>query len=248
MIKSLIHNTIKKLGWTISRYDPGKPTYSSLLHDVPLFVTKPAPHMLDVGANKGQTIAWMKRLFPRCTIDAFEPSRFIADKYIQPLVEADSSIHLHVCALSDHDGSAKFYQYGNNELSSLHPLDASEAAWFREQTLTSTDVVPLSTVDSFSHMHGVQKIDLLKIDTQGGDLAVLKGAAACLKEYLIDWVMIEVNFTVLYQQQPSFADIDSFLAAHSFRLVGLYDVIRGPESKPLIAWATAIYGRDGVRP
>ncbi len=59
-------------------------------------------------------------------------------------------------------------------------------------------------------------MDFLKLDVQGGELAVLKNAREKLKETL--FVQTEAAFYPLYKNQPLFADIDIFLRENGFYL------------------------------
>ncbi|MGE4063951.1 MAG: FkbM family methyltransferase [Rhodospirillaceae bacterium] len=61
---------------------------------------------------------------------------------------------------------------------------------------------------------GIVAMDFLKMDVQGGELAVLEGAEQLLKDCLV--IQTEVEFIQLYKEQPLFADIDSFLRARGF--------------------------------
>lgn len=62
----------------------------------------------------------------------------------------------------------------------------------------------------------VPPIDWLKIDIQGGELAVFKNAEEKLKNCLV--IQTEVNFIPLYKDQPLFAEIDQWMRAHGFML------------------------------
>jgi FkbM family methyltransferase len=68
----------------------------------------------------------------------------------------------------------------------------------------------------------IDRVDYLKLDVQGSELAVLRGGARTLQKTLI--VHLEVPFVPLYKEQPLFGDLDLFLRAagfgiHSFRSI-----------------------------
>ncbi|MFO1202855.1 MAG: FkbM family methyltransferase, partial [Tabrizicola sp.] len=100
------------------------------------------------------------------------------------------------------------------------------------------------------------RIDLLKIDIQGGELAAFRGGAQKLSRALC--VQTEVAFTPIYRDQPLFADQDAllqrlglrffgFASAHRFPFVGtpkdLYFPAKRQDLGQLID-ADAIYLRD----
>ena len=59
-------------------------------------------------------------------------------------------------------------------------------------------------------------IDLLKIDTQGSELDVLKGAGDLLNN--TSYIECEVEFVPLYKDQPLFQDIEDYLKSYNFKL------------------------------
>jgi hypothetical protein len=61
--------------------------------------------------------------------------------------------------------------------------------------------------------------EALKLDVQGLELAVLRGAGAALDRVLL--VESEVEFNLLYERQPLFGEIDEFLRQRGFFLLGL---------------------------
>jgi FkbM family methyltransferase len=80
--------------------------------------------------------------------------------------------------------------------------------------------VPLQLVslDSLCARHGVTP-DVIKIDTQGYELEILRGGErAVASAFLIE---LEVEFNPLYKQQPLFGDLDAHLRSRGFALLGL---------------------------
>jgi FkbM family methyltransferase len=63
----------------------------------------------------------------------------------------------------------------------------------------------------------LDRIDYLKIDVQGAELSVFRGAERLLKTALL--IHTEVEFFELYERQPLFADIDAYLRSQGFVLV-----------------------------
>jgi IS5 family transposase len=96
-------------------------------------------------------------------------------------------------------------------------------------------------------------VDCIKIDVQGSELAVFQNASRVLRGTLL--IQTEVEFVELYQGQPLFADVDTFLRAGGFQFHTMNSV-SGRAFKPLVAngdvnsafrqslWADALYVRD----
>ena len=65
---------------------------------------------------------------------------------------------------------------------------------------------------------------LLKLDVQGGELAVLESASETLKRTLV--VHVETEFFPMYKDQPLFRDIDAFLSGNGFEFFSFGDQFR----------------------
>lgn len=95
--------------------------------------------------------------------------------------------------------------------------------------------------------------DFLKIDVQGADLDVLKGAERLLEGVL--FVHCEANFLPLYEGCPLFADLDAHLRSKGF-FFHTFGSIQGRAFKPLVPdgdvnrpvrqmlWADAVWVRS----
>lgn len=102
----------------------------------------------------------------------------------------------------------------------------------------------------------IQSCDFLKVDIQGAELDVLKGATRTLGKTAV--VELEVEFVPLYKDQPLFAEIDMFMRANGFLLHKFHEVagramrpflVDNDLFKPLsqLLWANAVYIKDVTR-
>lgn len=103
----------------------------------------------------------------------------------------------------------------------------------------------------------IDRIDLLKIDIQGGELAVLRAGRTALADAVA--VQTEVGFHRLYRDQPTFADVDTELRAqgfvpHRFVTTRTWPLAPVPWADPLeqasrqLVEADMLYVRDPVHP
>lgn len=108
-------------------------------------------------------------------------------------------------------------------------------------------------LDDLGDLEGLSDIDLIKIDVQGGELDVFKGASRALGSALM--IITEVEFVELYVGQPLFADVDSYLRQNGYQLhtfMGFGQRFfkplssRGNPSAGLrqILWSDAVFVRD----
>ena len=115
--------------------------------------------------------------------------------------------------------------------------------------VTSVQEIDTHRLDDVKEVSGV---DYLKIDVQGAELDVLKGATRTLKDALV--VQTEVEFVPIYQGQPLFSDIDQFLRAQGFMFHRFVTMEGRPlgslaasgeafKSQRQILWSDAVYIR-----
>jgi FkbM family methyltransferase len=103
----------------------------------------------------------------------------------------------------------------------------------------------------------IDRIDFLKMDIQGGELAALSNAPRLLETTLL--IQVEVEFVELYKGQPLFADVDSYLRSQGFQFHCFVGGISGRAFKPIIVhdnpnaavhqglWADAYYVKDWMK-
>lgn len=182
-------------------------------------------NILDVGANVGQTTIELRKAFPCGTIHAFEPVGSTFRELLQN-VGRMPKVHCHQLALCDQRGTASMV-VGNNSLLGHLSVDPAN------EILASQDLesVTTETVDNFCLGHKISFVDLLKIDVQGAELAVLKGASGLLQSGRVGFVFIEVGFESSDTTTTFFPKIVNFLNAYGFGLCALYDYchLRPPE-------------------
>ncbi len=200
------------------------------------------PLCFDIGANKGQTIALLQRIFKQPVIYAFEPaSATFAD--LKKRVSAPG-VHLHQLAFGERVGAAEFRNYQQSELSSFLPMNRDKAEnIFAQEAVVSIEAVQVETLDNFCAMHRIDHIDLLKIDTQGFELPVLRGGARLLNQGKVGAVLLELNFAALYEGQSDPLAILQVMRTHNLRLVDYYEKERAAGKE--LSWTTALFMHHG---
>jgi FkbM family methyltransferase len=111
---------------------------------------------------------------------------------------------------------------------------------------------PVETValDTFLPEQGINRIDFIELDTQGAELDILRGAEEFLSSSVLG-LQVEVEFTAMYQNQPLFAEVDSYLRRFGLMLFDLsrYRLRRKAcppdvETRGQLMWGHAFYLRD----
>ena len=141
----------------------------------------------DVGANHGAYARRLRALVPAAQIYAFEPHpRTFAT--LKAMTELDGAILINR-ALSDQSGDMMLYDLGGHDGSTQASLSRKAVELFSPTVVEHR--VACTTIDIFMKEQGVERIDLLKIDTEGFDLAVLKGAQDALSAGRIGTIQFE---------------------------------------------------------
>ncbi|MFV8342099.1 FkbM family methyltransferase [Flavobacterium sp. XS2P39] len=171
----------------------------------------------DIGANLGQTINKMSNHYPDAKIYVFEPSKNCFESLTQNFKK--NNISLHNLAVGSSCGHLEFNEYSWSALNSLLKRAYGSAK------IMETYLVDVVTVDEFCKNNSISYINLLKTDTEGYELNVLKGSSLMMEQNRIQFVYVEIFFNENYVGQSSFGDIYNFLLENRFELVRFYDVL-----------------------
>jgi|ERR1051326_8311469 FkbM family methyltransferase len=208
----------------------------NLIDDLRQIIDCPNPVCFDIGANEGQTIELFEETFKAPRIYSFEPAKDTFAKL--KARKFRSQVIPNNFAFGSESGQLTFNNYEDSCLSSFLELEKGADNRFRSVHIKSKEVVEVRTIDSFVQQNQIEKIDLLKIDTQGFDLKVLQGAVETLKSGMIDSVLVELNFVRMYENQSGAHLIVSLLAQHNIHLVDYYEKFRQNHT---LAWCSALF-------
>jgi FkbM family methyltransferase len=190
---------------------------------------------VDVGANRGQTVDLVRALGYLGEVVSFEPTAAVFDDLRRDHA-ADPCWRGHNMALGQEPGTLELHRFADSKLNSLRAPSSILAApveSVEQVRVERLDDVWDDTIPSGAHF-------FLKMDTQGSDLSVLRGAAASLRR--IDGVLTEVSINSIYEQGPTLLPVLSLLDAAGFELAGLFPGTRDDASVRLIE-ADALFVR-----
>jgi len=173
----------------------------------------------DVGANVGQ---WATSLLEVAeisgeggeTVHCFEPSPATFSK-LQSALAKDMSGEKVFClnaGLSDSDGTMELYI--NEEGAGINSfykrrLEGLGISYDEQET------VKVTTVDNYCHENAISHIDFLKVDVEGHELAVMRGAADMMKKQAIDYIQFEYGGCWIDSRTPFF-DMYDFLTGYGY--------------------------------
>ncbi len=179
--------------------------------------------VFDVGANVGGYTEEVLRVMPSAVVYAFEPVPETFRRLEENQRIAHAPVHRYNFGFSNVAGkSTIFYSPENNGLSSIY-----DRKYLKNKITSHQETIELRTIDAFCEAQHITDIDFLKIDTEGGELVCLQGAAALLKEKRIHFIQFE--FGCANVDARTFFQDFWYLLKDSYRIYrilpgGLYEI------------------------
>jgi FkbM family methyltransferase len=171
--------------------------------------------VIDVGANRGQFALVARQRWPEARLICFEPLPEPAAVLRRVLGDSED-LEIVQAAVGAEPGTATIHVSQSDDSSSLLAMTSRQSATFPgTQEIGALEV----TTTSLDHQlgDGVERPALLKLDVQGFELEVLRGAERTLRG--IDFVLVECSFQEFYAGQARADDVVRFLHGHGFSLL-----------------------------
>ncbi len=173
--RSIVFRKLKRFNWeSIHHYH-----YDPELLLLPQLLKDPSAVFFDVGANKGEFTFMACKCIKSKQVYSFEPNQ----QLFLYLSKIFTEVNLRAFALSDKEGRANFKipeinAQSDDTLGTLETTHVEQA-----ETGRNTYEVKTITLDGFVELENIQRLDLLKIDVEGHEGSVLKGAEKTLEKF-----------------------------------------------------------------
>lgn len=171
--------------------------------------------VIDVGANRGQFALIARQRWPAARLVCFEPlPEPVA--VLRRVLSGNTGVEVVQAAVGARRGIATIHVSRHDDASSLLPITDRQSETFPgTQEIAAMEVRTTSLDD---HLGGrVARPALLKLDVQGFELEVLRGAEGILSS--IDFVVVECSFHEFYAGQATADDVVRFLHGHGFTVL-----------------------------
>lgn len=199
--------------------------------------------LMDIGCNRGQflltALKWWKPARV-VAIDMQADMLEIARRNIA-LCRLPSQVDFVHCAVGPANGQAEYLKSDFSPVSSLVEMsDAERRAFGLEAIPEHREQCLVRTVDDIRGAARLDRIDLLKIDVEGYELAALSGAVETLERTA--YLLIEVAFGGL--RQHGFEETVEFLRRRGFVPEHICNCFYAPDAKLLMADVLFRRGRE----
>jgi FkbM family methyltransferase len=213
-------------------------TNRKLLHEMPRLT----PHrawfqsvgfktVIDVGAFIGSFAYAAHHMLPEAQIYSFDPlPENIAA--MKKNMEALGDFTAFQTALGDHHGEMEFFVSDFTPSSSALAMGDLHKQAFPYAAEIHKIKVPVARLDDFISKMELKSPVLLKLDVQGFERVVLDGADELLKR--VDYLISEVSYQTLYENQVLFDGLYDFLKSKDFRFAGNFDSLLSPENGAIL--------------
>jgi FkbM family methyltransferase len=193
--------------------------------------------IFDVGANVGQSALRFAESFPEATIWSFEPF----EAAYAELEQATRGTKVRCFQLA----------FGAEAFTATVPLAAksvSNSLLVSQATAAEAprETVHVTTLDAFAVEHGVERIDFLKIDTEGFDLAVLQGAEQLLTSGAISLVQVEAGMTGKNLKHVPLEALRLHLEERGYDILGLYEQTPEWSGEARLRFANVVFAAERI--
>jgi len=193
--------------WTFMRlHERDEPFQRSLR------LLRPGDLALDVGANFGTWSLLAARRTPAGRVHAFEPVPEMVERLRRHVeLNGAAGIIVNQYAIGGEDGSSAFF--------AVREKNTGESSFVRPGIPADQIVVPVVTLDTYVAREGIDHVDLLKVDVEGAEILVFKGARRLLSSDAAPIVFFEVDRDLCARFGTTPREVKQLLVHHGY---GIY--------------------------
>lgn len=181
--------------------------------------------VIDAGAHAGEFSSAIHAVIPDAKIYAFEPLPDSSTQ-LRKKLGRNGSVRVFQVALGEENGSVDFWRSSFSKSSSVLPMSELHQSAFPWSADNRPITVKLRKLDEYLEQMQLAAKTLLKIDVQGYEDRVLRGAVKLLEH--VHYVIVEVSIGQLYEGQANFHAIYDILAQFGFSYLGNLEQLASP--------------------
>ncbi len=169
--------------------------------------------IIDIGSNKGQFILLILKFFPKIKIYSFEPIKEFFEKQ-KNLFNFRGNILFFNYGIGSKNKNLNFFITERADSSSFLTINKL-GSYNNDYLVKEKRNIKIRNLDQILKNKNLKKPALIKIDVQGFELEVLKGAKQILTK--VDYILLEVSKNRMYHKQPIEREIVNFLKRKKFK-------------------------------
>lgn len=171
--------------------------------------------VFDVGANVGEWTKYCLNVAPNLNMHLFEPSKFTFKKLQSNIWSI--SVHLNNFGLGERKGQLNLNIAGDaSGMNSIHRRQGVKGV-----EIETVEIIDIQTLDAYCDENSIAHINLLKVDVEGHELEVFKGAKKMLSEKRISCIQFEYGGCNL-DARVYLLDIWDYLTAFGYKIGKIY--------------------------
>lgn len=171
--------------------------------------------IFDIGANIGEWSKYCLKISPLVELHLFEPSLFTYNQLLKNTWS--QNVHLNNFGLGEKEEVLSLHIF--DDASGMNSLYARKG--IEQIQIMKTELVKICTIDDYCNQNSIQKIDFMKIDVEGHDLWVLKGAKQMMTEKRISMIQFEYGGCNL-DARVYLRDIWELLQTYGYKLCKIH--------------------------
>jgi FkbM family methyltransferase len=232
-MKKTLKKIINKLGYTLNKVNTDKPTMITNSKGYLLFnfynnlkkMGFTPCHIVDVGANHGTWTREALRYFPEAYYTLLEPQNWLK-KSFQDILDANPKVQFYPVGAGEKEGSFQFTIVDRDDSCSFrYSKEEAKEAGFEQIE------IPVVTLNSLLSNSELPVPDIIKIDAEGLDIEVLKGASDFFGKteiFMVEAGVVNKSF------DNSFLKLINFMDEKDYRLFDITDINR--PFQPQVLW------------
>lgn len=182
-------------------------------------------HIVDVGANHGTWTREALRYFPEAHYTLLEPQIWLK-KSFQDILDCNPKVQFYPVGAGEKDGTFQFTIVDRDDSCSFrYSQEEAKAAGFKQIE------IPVVTLNGLLSNSELPVPDIIKIDAEGLDIAVLKGASNFFGKteiFMVEAGVVNKSFN------NSFLKLLNFMDENNYRLFDITDINR--PFQPQVLW------------
>lgn len=193
------------------------------VYDLSRYFNKEIGTIVDAGANVGSVSKDFSIYFPKAQVYAFEP---ISSTF--EILQKNTGKYGNIKPIQLGLGASNFeIEIPLNLENTINSIAAPP----REGDNGGTEKIKVVSLDNFFNENSTTNIDILKIDVEGYEFEVLKGAQGIMQKQL-KAIVLEVGYQ-RGNDKVHFSDVENFMESHHFQCCGIYDISKSRDKRRL---------------